>query len=651
MLKLISKAIIISLALSSCVSTGQQLEDGAIAAEDSAVADENVEAITDADIETVLSESAPKYKYQRYIGNGYFAGLIGESDPDWNVFSGKEFDSLQELVHDGRLSRCITSDDGSPFSSSDIVPEEKWRLRREVLETIIQRRNLPRKEKILELASIRKSVDLLEKITEFQQVVDAADKERIKELIKQSCPYENAEGLILAVKTGNVDTIHLFLSEGVDCNVLNLGGESALVVACEQNDLQVASVLLEHGADANVGKNWWGTPLDNANTNKRYIESKPNTGLIKLLLKKGAKADRNPFLEACSRGDFESIKLFAEYGYNPNEKKDVNEDSDAISCLISAYCNHPEKFSVSFSAVVEYMVKHGANINSTFDVSNPKTPLQYAIEEYCRYDEPSGVDYSKEKNRMAEAVDVLLAHGASMSIQNDNGETLALLAEGNEKILSLLKHYGYKSVELWNGFTDGMTMDQVIARADKLLNAKAVHLFVDSYAETYGAPEVFHQKRELNIVVVPDSIVAYKSPNTEFFTDVPNNNVCFYFYKNTLYAVAIQWNYNAVNQIIKMAFEKFGKNYDFFEEQSSTENAAYSTGIARWKKNDKTVYLIGETRYGYYQSFTTKDDCVSTVVFSQPIVKRYEHDLRIEKAKNAMQSAEAQRNLESRIKL
>ena len=142
------------------------------------------------------------------------------------------------------------------------------------------------------------------------------------------------------------------------------------------------------------------------------------------------------------------------------------------------------------------------------------------------------------------------------------------------------------ATELWNGFTDEMTKQQVISRANKLLNTTPSEF--DSIAGNNGIELFFDDLDHSNHFLSVASVVCYSSPNKEFqrhsIYGASGGNVRFYFIENILYAVEVEWNPVIADQVITKAKETYGHNFTLFPLGSIGV-------IPLWDFPDKEVYL------------------------------------------------------------
>jgi ankyrin repeat protein len=117
---------------------------------------------------------------------------------------------------------------------------------------------------------------------------------------------------------------HLIL-QGADVNGQSGRGMAYLHMIAFSGDLEVARLLIDHGADLNVrDKGCYGTVL------QMSINMAPNDGMAKLLVEKGAKVDQkftcgNTELHlATLKGYSNLVRLLLEHGANPNVANDYN---------------------------------------------------------------------------------------------------------------------------------------------------------------------------------------------------------------------------------------------------------------------------------------------------------------------------------------
>lgn len=115
----------------------------------------------------------------------------------------------------------------------------------------------------------------------------------------------------------------LVAAPGLDVNLLNPAGESALMLAAIKGQIEWCERLLQRGAKVNQ-PGW--TPL-------HYAASGPNPRVIELLLGRGALLDARspngstPLMMAARYGSEESVRLLLERGANPTLRNERELDA------------------------------------------------------------------------------------------------------------------------------------------------------------------------------------------------------------------------------------------------------------------------------------------------------------------------------------
>jgi ankyrin repeat protein len=161
-----------------------------------------------------------------------------------------------------------------------------------------------------------------------------------------SPPPTGFTALLFAVRAGSVDAVRALLDAGADVNDTLSDGESALVVATANAHWEVASVLLDRGADPNAAGAGWNAlhqTIHSRRPNLGYTPGPVPTGntdsiqVIKKLIARGVDVDarmtkngmkdgqRNrhnrlgttAFHLAAKRVDVEAMKVLVEAGADP----------------------------------------------------------------------------------------------------------------------------------------------------------------------------------------------------------------------------------------------------------------------------------------------------------------------------------------------
>jgi outer membrane protein assembly factor BamB len=139
------------------------------------------------------------------------------------------------------------------------------------------------------------------------------------------------EALWAAVRNSDIKTIRDLLDKGTEVNARNEIGVTALWVATAKGKLDVVEMLVERGADVNARDGiWYQTPLSNS-------IGEGQTGIVKLLIRSGARDVDNAIITAAAAGKLAVVEAVLEHGKikqealdaalfaTPPENKDVQE--------------------------------------------------------------------------------------------------------------------------------------------------------------------------------------------------------------------------------------------------------------------------------------------------------------------------------------
>ncbi len=200
-------------------------------------------------------------------------------------------------------------------------------------------------------------------------------------------------------------------------NARDEDNNTALHLAAQWGDRELAQRLIGKGADVNAKTIAGLTPLHFASTNE-------TTGVAQLLLANGADIHARsiegdtPLHFAAWQGEEDAVELFIASGGDVNSK---NKDGGTPLHEAAYYGK---------KVVVELLIVNRADINAKYN--DGQTPLHRAV-------------YYGHK----EVVELLIANGADINAKDNNGKTALQLAidEGHDGVAELLRKAGASAVK------------------------------------------------------------------------------------------------------------------------------------------------------------------------------------------------------------
>jgi hypothetical protein len=159
-----------------------------------------------------------------------------------------------------------------------------------------------------------------------------------------------------------------------------------------------------------------------------------------------------------------------------------------------------------------------------------------------------------------------------------------------------------QAIDLWNGFTSDMTLEQVAEKADALLEAKGNQSTETSLK--IGYDDKLNGSFPKNLIVY-----VYDSPLSQYYqyryhVYLATANVKFYFRQDKLFAIKVLWAARGTSLV-----EKTNEQYGKYEDYTDSKRAAYVSNLAgvrqnipesrvriySWKAPGKLVYVEYET--------------------------------------------------------
>jgi ankyrin repeat protein len=195
-----------------------------------------------------------------------------------------------------------------------------------------------------------------------------------------------ATALYTAVASGNIAIVRLLLAEKADPDVPLLSGETPLMAAADNGDLEAARLLIDSGANVNANeKNGGQTAL-------MWAAAERASAIVRLLVERGAdvrarsKGGFTPLLFAAQQGDVESGRVLLQAAADVNERTAAGD----MTVLMVAVAS-------SNAAFARLLLDSGANANLAD--RNGYTALHFA---------------ALDKDG-ADVVQALAAHGAQIN--------------------------------------------------------------------------------------------------------------------------------------------------------------------------------------------------------------------------------------------
>jgi len=238
-----------------------------------------------------------------------------------------------------------------------------------------------------------------------QEIIKLEATITIKEEVK-------VKAFMQAAREGRLPVLEKLLNDGIDVNVQDADGDTALIQASWDGNPATVKFLLDKGADVNAENN-------NGYTALIWASFYGRTEVVKLLLDKGAdinakdKYGYTALIWASRNGHTEIVKVLLNAGADINAK-----NNDGETALIQASWD-------GNSATVKFLLDKGADVNVKSKYGN--TAFMKA-----------------SQNGRTEIVKVLLNAGADINAKNNAGETALMFASfyGRTEIIKLLLDKG-----------------------------------------------------------------------------------------------------------------------------------------------------------------------------------------------------------------
>ena len=269
---------------------------------------------------------------------------------------------------------------------------------------------------------------------------------------------QNEPEILVAARNGQTDVVKGLLKHGVDPNLQDKYGDTALIEAAHRGHLDTAQVLLENGAKIELRDGDGMTALFLAAVGHPSVEVDAQIAMVQLLLAHGAQINlRNRKgetpLMCAAQGDFNSdlVRFLVQHGAEVNA-----QDKDGDTALNSAArgCSVWDKEAMKSMAVLL-----NADADPNLRNKEGETALMVAVREEsdtcarlllahgARIDEVNahhqtllhlaalgdGGDDSQDYAGNPDLVRLLLARGVPANARDDRGKTALQLAQAHKR--------------------------------------------------------------------------------------------------------------------------------------------------------------------------------------------------------------------------
>ncbi|GAB4351242.1 MAG: ankyrin repeat domain-containing protein [Candidatus Abyssubacteria bacterium] len=164
------------------------------------------------------------------------------------------------------------------------------------------------------------------------------------------------------VKQSDRQVVELFLAAGMSPDTRDKEGATALMCAAGKGDVDIARLLVEHGADVNVKTKRCGTALIWATGGLIDEEEEDHVEVIRFLVEHGADVNvqpryrggtlgMTPLMDASHAGNIDVVRFLLEHGANVNAEAHYRR-----TALMEAVQYAPAE-------VVRLLLEHGADPN------------------------------------------------------------------------------------------------------------------------------------------------------------------------------------------------------------------------------------------------------------------------------------------------
>ncbi len=231
---------------------------------------------------------------------------------------------------------------------------------------------------------------------------------------------------------GEKSVMEALLAHGADPNTLDNNGNSVLCDAIKGGLLDIASMLLDYGADPSLGNA--GAAFQQLLYDPRHFDIDADVSFVqKILFKRGATLEEGTLTDLLStmvkQGHLKTAKFCIDQGANVNViKQNVQGPKPMFENLLytAALGNNPD----AQQPMIEYLISKGLDVNAIMPDGN--TQLSNLATQYIQDKD------NRHRGRIRRAMSLLVQKGADPALAGPSGTSAIDAAEGHHMMIEIL---------------------------------------------------------------------------------------------------------------------------------------------------------------------------------------------------------------------